>query len=319
MAGLPDPKLDQSTRRLINDFRVNNFILFTRNVKNPDQLTKLCSDLIDTCRQAGLNPPLIAIDQEGGSVTRLGPPFTQFPDARLLAESEDPTKGLFNYAKTCAQELRRVGINLNFAPVLDVCPRGENFFMERRSLGEDPVIVARFGRLIIEEMQNNGIAACAKHFPGLGGAILDPHKVLPTVNRTAEQMAEDLLPFREAVAGGVASIMTSHTIYPALDPDNPATLSKKILTDILRSDIGYDGVIVTDDLEMGAIEQERPLAEAALISFKAGADLLLICHEHPKVINTLTLLNQSLAKGEITTEQLRTSGQRIAALQQSQH
>lgn len=312
MVGLPGYELDDSTRQLIATEGINNFILFRRNIQNPTQLKKLCADLASECATNKLAPPLISIDQEGGSVTRLPEPWTQFVDARILAESDNPEQALTDYAKTCCQELREIGINLNMAPVLDVCPTGQGYFMERRALGSDPTEVARLGSLVIKEMQRNGVAACAKHFPGLGGARLDPHLTLPTVTRQRNQLLdEDLLPFKAAIKTGVAAIMTSHTIYPQLDPDRPATLSTKILTDILRKELGYNGLIITDDLEMGAIENEMTVAEAALKSFTAGADLLLICQDHNKVRATITLFNEAIQRNQLSHLQIESAVARI--------
>ena len=288
MVGLPGLALDDSTYRLIEEFRINNFIYFKRNVESPEQLKKLSDDLYEACKQNNLGPPLIAIDQEGGSVARLAPPFTQFPDARVLAQGQNPEYKLSDYARVCSKELTGIGVNYNLAPVLDVCEAGKEYFMEKRSFGSDPELVGRHGTHVIREMQAHGIAACGKHFPGLGAAVVDPHLELPYVGKGEPDIrAQDILPFQQAVAAGVASIMTSHTIYHHLDPGNPATLSRKILTGLLRNELGYDGVIITDDLEMGAIEKEGDLGEAALQAFAAGADLLLICQSHEKAIDAL--------------------------------
>ncbi|MEJ2031846.1 MAG: beta-N-acetylhexosaminidase [Deltaproteobacteria bacterium] len=315
MAGLPGTVLDPSTLALIEKDRVGNFIIFRRNVADPGQLRRLCSDLRETCQASGLPAPLIAIDQEGGTVARLPAPFTQFPDARVLTAAADPRQALTDYARTCARELREVGINMNLAPVLDVCPEDEGRFMERRSLGADPGEVSRWGRLVITILQEEGVAACGKHFPGLGAAILDPHERLPRVDRSpAEIRRQDLPPFREAAAAGVAAIMTSHTLYPAFDREWPATLSRPILTGLLREEIGYQGMIVTDDLEMGAIEKEGPLDAAALRSFEAGADLLLICHDHGKVRAALQRLAATVAAGRISPSRLESSLARIATV-----
>ncbi len=315
MAGLPGPHLDSSTLELIQRFRVNNFIYFRRNVENPEQLKKLSDDLRSACAAAGLEAPLIAIDQEGGTVARLGPPFTQFPDARALAESPEPEKALHNYAAVCSAELKSIGINYNLAPVLDVCPAGENRFMERRSLGDDPETVARLGSLVIRQLQAHGIAACAKHFPGLGSAVVDPHEQLPSVDAAADAIrCRDLLPFRQAIASSVASIMTSHTLYQHLDSGNPATLSLAILTGLLRQELGYGGVVITDDLEMGAIERQGEAADAALQAFGAGADLLLICESHEKVIAALEKTAAAIERKPILTARLAESLLRVRAL-----
>jgi beta-N-acetylhexosaminidase len=312
MIGLPGRELDDSTRQLIAEAGINNFILFARNVADPAQLQKLCAALAGACVASRLAPPLIAIDQEGGSVARLPEPWTRFPDARLLAESPGPEQALTAYATTCGRELRTAGINLNLAPVLDVCPAGQGYFMERRALGGDPAEVARLGGLVIKALQETGVAACAKHFPGLGAARLDPHLVLPTVDRAGTRLrGEDLVPFRAAIRAGVAALMTSHTIYPDLDPDRPATLSPSILTGLLRDELGYDGLLITDDLEMGAIENAMPVAAAALQAFTAGADLLLICHDHAKVRATLALFAEALRDGRLDPARLATAAARI--------
>lgn len=312
MVGLPGLELDDSTRQLIRDHGVNNFILFARNVKNPGQLQKLCHDLVIKCEKNRLAPPLIAIDQEGGSVARLPEPWTQFPDVRKMAESDDPEQVLADYARTCCRELLAAGINMNLAPVLDVCPAKAGYFMERRVLGGDPDEVAHLGALVIATIEKKGVAACAKHFPGLGAARLDPHQTMPTVDRERPMLiGEDLRPFKAAVAAGVAAIMTSHTIYPALDPDWPATLSAKILTGMLRDDLGYNGLVITDDLEMGAIENEMTVAAAALRSFQSGADLMLICRDHAKVRSTIALFTEALVDGRLLAPQIKAALARI--------
>jgi beta-N-acetylhexosaminidase len=315
MVGLPGVTLDDSTRRLIEEFGINNFIYFKRNVESAEQLEKLSDDLHKTCIRNNLAPPLISIDQEGGSVARLPPPFTQFPDARVLAQAENPENALSEYARVCSKELTDIGVNYNLAPVLDVSEAGKGYFMERRSLGGDPEVVARLGTQVIMEMQAHGIAASAKHFPGLGAAVVDPHLELPCVAKAKPDIyAQDLLPFQKAVAEGVASIMTSHTIYQHLDQENPATLSKKILTGLLRNELGYDGVIITDDLEMGAIEKEGDLGQAALQAFTAGADLLLICESHEKVIDALVKTGIGIAENFELQKRMQESIRRVTAM-----
>ncbi len=312
MVGLPGLELDGSTRHLIDGYGVNHFILFRRNVESEDQLARLSGDLIQYCRDQGLAEPLIAIDQEGGTVARLPEPFAQFGDARLYGDGPDAQKDLKEYVRLCSRDLKKIGVNMNFAPVLDVCPCGHDCFMERRSLGADPVRVAELGALVIHQFQSNGIAACAKHFPGLGEAVIDPHLQLPVVTDSREKiMACDLLPFQAAIRAGVASVMTSHVIYEHIDPENLATLSPRILTDLLRGELGYDGMVVTDDLEMGAVENDLGVPEASVRAFQAGADLLLICQDHGKVTESLSRLYQAWENGEVSKERLQQSFLRI--------
>lgn len=300
MVGLPGPALDDSTLALIREEGVHNFILFRRNVQNPSQLTALCTALRQACLEHGLPRPLISIDQEGGQVARLPPPFSIFDEPRRLADDVDCRQRLRDYGTTCATELIGVGINMNLAPVLDVCPTGQGLFMERRCLGDDPRRVAELGAIVIAGLQEAGVAACAKHFPGLGSAMLDPHLELPVVDLTRDQLlAEDLVPFRHAVEQQVAAVMTSHAVYAALDGDLPGTLSSRVIHDLLRDRCGFDGLIITDDMEMGAIEKFMAFPEAACKAFQAGADLVLICHDHQKIRRAVAILAEALATGEV--------------------
>ncbi len=318
MVGLPGPKLDNSTLGLINELKIHNFILFRRNVKDKNQLKGLCTDLINACMEKGLPRPLISIDQEGGQVARLPEPFTQFPDPRQIAEGKECKQQLKEYGETCARELLEVGINMNLAPVLDVSPAERGLFMERRCLGGDPDTVSNLGLLVINSMQQAGLAACAKHFPGLGSAVLDPHLELPTVELGMDYFEScEFIPFKKACQEGVASVMTSHALYSSLDSSLPGTLSKTIIDGMLRKGCNYQGLIVTDDLEMGAIENFMEFSMAAMMSLMAGADLLLICHDHGKVRRAYEKIYKGLCDGAISSEQVDKSLQRQALLLQN--
>lgn len=315
MIGLPGPDLDDSTQRLIREYHINNFIIFKRNVVEPGQLRSLCDKLVCACLNVGIPAPLISIDQEGGTVARLPEPFCQFRGARELADSDNPDREVMKYARTCAQELLDVGINMNFAPVLDVCPADKGYFMEHRSFGDDPERVAELGRLVIQEMESIGVVSCGKHFPGLGAAIFDPHEELPVVAESMDRIrARDLVPFKAAISAGVASIMTSHTLYLNLDSKELATMSGRIVTDFLRIELGYNGLIVTDDLEMGAITQQGTIPHAALKAFCAGVDLLLICHNHDEVEASVSALGNGLDNGLISPERVSDSIARLTAV-----
>lgn len=308
MVGIPGLELDDSTLALIREEGVHNFILFRRNVTDRQQLTALCTALRESCLDHGLPWPLISIDQEGGRVARLPPPFSLFAEPRRMAEADNNRELLLRYAATCAAELVEVGINMNLAPVLDICPAGKGLFMERRCLGEDPREVCDLGTLVISGLQAGGVAACAKHFPGLGSAMLDPHLELPVVDLPSGRLlAEDLLPFQGAVTARVAAIMTSHAVYAGLDPDLPGTLSPRVVEELLRRRCGFDGLIITDDMEMGAIEKFAEFAEASLMAFRAGADLVLICHDHQKIRRALAALRHAVKEGAIDRKRVADS------------
>lgn len=315
MAGLPGPTLDTGTKNLIRDFGVNHFILFTRNIEDDSQVRRLCQDLVRYCQSEGLLEPLIAIDQEGGTVTRLKPPFLQFGDARAYGTGVNPEDAVRRYSAGNGGLLRSLGLNVNFAPVLDVCPEGQGCFMEHRCLHDDANEVARLGALIIEGLQQQSVAACGKHFPGLGEAVIDPHLHLPRVADDLDKIRGwDLVPFKEAIKAGVALLMTSHVQYDGVDQDHLATMSSFILQDLLRDELGYDGVVVTDDLEMGAVKNHYGVAEAAVLALMAGADLLLICENQNYVREGISLLYERCQAGEVSSHRVSQAQSRIKKL-----
>lgn len=315
MIGLPGCELDDSTLALIRQEGIHNFILFRRNVRDRQQLADLCAALRESCLEQGLPRPLIAIDQEGGQVARLPPPFSIFPEPRRVAEEADCRELLLQYATTCATELVEVGINLNLAPVLDVCPTGQGLFMERRCLGDDPQRVAELGAIVINGLQACGVAACVKHFPGLGAAMLDPHLELPVVDLAEERiLSKEMEPFRLAFEKKVAAVMTSHALYVGLDPELPGTLSGRVVHDLLRRHCAYDGLIVTDDMEMGAIGNFMEFPEAVVRAFQAGADLVLICQDHAKIRRALPALREALRCGLIGSARCHDSLRRQAEI-----
>src|SRR2546428_468748 len=221
----------------------------------------------------------VATEHEGGRVVMLGGATTIFPDNLAVGTAGEEAfahrQGLVE-----ARELRRLGVDLNLAPVLDVLTERYSPNIGIRSYGKDPAIVARYGAARIRGMRREGLSACAKHFPGKGHAPLDAHLALPAIESTwAEMHPTHLPPFLEAIASGVDCVMTSHPVYPNLDPTRvPATFSRLIVEDYLRGELGFRGAIVSDDLEMGAIVQSCPVGEAAVRAAQAGHDLLLVCH-----------------------------------------
>lgn len=251
-------------------------ILYKRNVESAEQVWELNRALL-AAAVGRSPPPILAIDHEGGRVQRLGPPVTQFPPMRAVGTAGSPTLSR-EIGSVMGAELRALGFNVNFAPVCDVDSVTDSPVIGDRSFSSDPGTVARHAVELIEGLQENGVLACAKHFPGHGAARADSHKELPEIGATRDEMrARDLPPFYAAVGAGVAMVMTAHVVYPALDPDAPATLSPAILEGMLRADLGFDSVVVSDDLEMDAILKHHSIGEAAVGAVRAGCDLLLVC------------------------------------------
>ncbi|MBW1989814.1 MAG: beta-N-acetylhexosaminidase [Deltaproteobacteria bacterium] len=278
MVGIAGKEADADARRLIEDYRVGGVILFSRNLGEPDQVRGLCSDLAQCAREAGLPPLFIAVDQEGGQVARLAPPFTQFPGNPFIRSREQAEQ----FAKDCAADLLWAGFNMNMAPVLDV-PLVADSIMADRAFSPDPGRVSELGTAVIEGLQRRGVLAVAKHFPGIGRTTLDSHVDLPTCQATAKELKEDLLPFAAAVAQGVAGVMLSHIVYPALDETWPASMSPAIARDLLRDKMGYNGLVLTDDLDMGAIARHFDVETAADQALAADVDLVLICKPGPSI------------------------------------
>ena len=262
----------EELRKTIEHVCPGGIILFTRNVRNPIQLAELCTKVQQLAIQSGGLPLFIAIDQEGGVVSRLTNPFTIFPSQGELEKAT--YEEIYERGKLMARELKLVGCNFNLAPVLDVRRSDDSTKNYWRSFSEDPDKVAASGTALIRGLQDNGVLACAKHFPGLGRAQVDPHVDLPIVEGGVDN---ELIPFREAVSGNVAAVMMSHAVYPALDPGVQASISNTIIEGLLRRDLGFEGLVVTDDLEMGAVAKTFTLEECSTAALEAGADVFLIC------------------------------------------
>ena len=273
-------------------------ILFGRNVESPAQLLTLTHGLQTTQRRAAL-PLLIAVDQEGGRVARLKAPFTAFPSAATLGNTDSEALA-YEVGQALGRELRAVGINMDMAPVLDVLTNPANTVIGDRAFSTSPQSVARQGVACIRGMHTAGILAVGKHFPGHGNTRLDSHVDLPFSERTILQLRTcELLPFQQAIAAGLLAIMTAHVIVNAWDPKQPATVSSSILTDILRTETRFPGVIISDDLEMAAVSETIPWEEVPLRALQAGVDLLLICHHRQRQEQAYARVLSAVERGEV--------------------
>jgi beta-N-acetylhexosaminidase len=312
ITGMPGTSLDEGTELLIRKYNLGGIILFSRNIDDPMQLARLCHDIQNAAARYQCDPLFIAVDQEGGRVTRLRKPFTVFSGNEAIGMDERPVRKAVEFGAVTAREMKMVGLNMNLAPVVDVRKGRQERHLRGRLFGEDPKTVALLGSKVVKALQENGIMAVAKHFPGLGRASVDPHINLPVIDTDIREINEvNITPFKAAIDMGVSSIMTSHAVYIALDPKNPATLSPIILNGLLRERLGFDGLIMTDDLEMGAIARIRGVPKGALASFKAGADILLICEGQKNVLDSIALIRKKILREEITNKRLSQSLARI--------
>src|SRR5262249_13233494 len=250
-------------------------------------------------------PAWVSIDQEGGRVARLKSPFTEWPPMATLGRSGD-VRLAERFARALASELKAVGVTLDYAPVLDVRTTPKTPVTGDRALPDKAADVARLGGAIIRTLQAEGIAACGKHFPGHGDTSTDSHNELPLVEHPPERLREvELEPFRAAIAADVATIMTAHVLVPSLDETRPATLSKRIVTGILREELNYQGVILSDDLEMKAIAGEYAVPAAAVMAIESGCDGMLICSgNHETQAAALEALIHAVEEDRIRTKRI---------------
>ena len=308
--GMENPEPDPHTVELISRHAVGGVILFARNIVAPEQVWRLNSSLQQIAAAAGRPPLFIMVDQEGGSVARLRAPFIHEPDLCVLGHSDEKT--LFTHGAQMGRELIASGFNWNLAPVVDVhCQDGG--VMHKRSLGSDPLKVGKLAAAYINGLHSAACLSCAKHFPGLGRTSIDTHKLGVKVELTMQQMREvELPPFVAAMAARVSGILVGHATFSALDTHNPASLSSMVIDGLLRQQLQYNGLVLSDDLEMGAINLDP--AKAAAAAYQAGSDLLLICRRSEFAVPALEEMTALACDGKISGERICASFDRIRRL-----
>jgi beta-N-acetylhexosaminidase len=274
IAGFAGYTIPADLRALAREFDLGGVIFFARNVEFPEQVAELSREAQSLAREI---PLWVSVDQEGGRVARLKAPFTVWPPMLTLGRSGDEQLAA-RFARALAAELKAVGISLDYTPVLDVHTNPRNPVIGDRALAERAEDVARLGRVIIETLQAEGVAACGKHFPGHGDTSTDSHVELPLVEHPPDRLeAVELVPFRAAVDAGVAAIMTAHVLVPALDDERPGTLSPAVVDGLLKKKLGFAGLVLSDDLEMNAIARGYGVPEATVAAVAAGCDAVLMC------------------------------------------
>ncbi|MCP1309568.1 beta-N-acetylhexosaminidase [Paenibacillus tyrfis] len=314
-AGFHSLEPDEHILELIERRRIGGVILFARNVQDPAQVAALTGKLQEAAQRAGTAPLWISIDQEGGMVARITEGVALMPGAMAIAAGGS-VEAAYEAALVAGRELRALGVNMNFAPDLDINNNPANPVIGVRSFGEAPEAVAEYGAAAIRGFQDAGVSATAKHFPGHGDTATDSHLDLPTIPHSRERIeAVELVPFRRAVAAGVDAVMSSHIVFPAFEPERlPATLSRRVLTGLLREELGFAGVIVTDCMEMQAIAAHYGTVQAAVMAVEAGADIVLISHSRELQEGALDALLEAVRSGRISEERLDASVRRLLAL-----
>ena len=311
MVGFPGTRIDGDLAALMDD-GIYGAILFKRNVGTARETAALCHELK---ARAG-RPFILSVDQEGGRVARLrGAPFTTLPPMRELGQRGDAAQ-VERVGQLLAHELRAVGFDWDFAPVLDVDTHVDNPVIGDRSFSRDAQEVARLGVALARGLEAGGVASCGKHFPGHGDTTTDSHLTLPRLPHDLERLRQvELVPFRAFAQAGLASLMTAHVLFDALDPGVPATMSQRVLQGVLREELGFDGVLVSDDLEMKAIADHYSVEEATVQGTLAGVDLFLVCHHADVQRRCIEALVKAVESGRVPRERIAEAHQRLARLE----
>ena len=307
MIGIHGKSLNDDAKFMLNEYRVGGIILFDRNMESKDQVKTLITDINKAGKSAGLTPLFLGIDQEGGAVARMDDKLIKVPPAEEVGK--EPVEQAAALAKEVGTELKELGFNINFAPVADL---GLTY---GRSYSTNPDEVVRYASAVGKSYDEAGLWYSYKHFPGIGKTDVDLHadtSIVPVSKETL--LSEDTKVFVDLIKQSkpnTYTIMVSHAMYPQIDPDHPSSLSKAIITDWLRKDMGYNGVVVTDDMDMGALAKHYTFGDMAVQSILAGSDILLVCHEYEHMQEAYNGLMKAVKDGRISKERLDESVKRI--------
>ena len=324
VAGIEGTQLGQDAVQAVQDYQVGGVILFGRNVESAWQLAELTNGLKDL--NGDYTPLFLCVDQEGGRVDRMPPEVERTPSAWSVGQTLD-TEGVgAAYGALLAEECAAFGFNMDFAPSLDIWSNPDNTVIGDRAFGNDWEWTAFFGMSAVESMEEQGgVIPVVKHFPGHGDTSVDSHVALPVVDKSLEELWQsELVPFNMtlnqedyfgAQAGPSApAVMVAHILLSRVDPDYPASLSHRVVTSLLREEMGFDGVVCTDDLTMGAVSNTYGMGEAAVLAVEAGCDLLLVCHGADNLTAARDALLEAVDSGRISQERLDESVKRILSL-----
>ncbi len=312
MAGFEGTQISERERSLIEDYGIGGFIFFGRNITDGEGTRNLLDSLKGVNSKSGI-PLLLAVDEEGGSVTRLSGIYRNLPPQSRLGEEKDATLA-YNYGYIQGEKLKRLGFNVDFSPVLDVDSNPENPVIGNRAISDNPEAVAELGVKVMEGIRDQGIIPVGKHYPGHGDTAVDSHTSLPLVHKTMEElMAIELVPFQKAIEEGIPAIMVGHLLVPSLD-NVPSSLSKATIQELLRDVQGFSGVVFSDDLTMGAITAEGSVSEAAVQFIIAGGDIALVCHGEAEAFEAYDAIMRAWEEGLLSDENLDKRVMRILRL-----
>lgn len=313
IVGFKGTFLNDRTKSYINDLKVGGLILFDRNIESKGQIIGLVEEIKGSNAEEDI-PLFLCIDEEGGSISRLPKEYRRLPDPFQIGEINDVDLA-FQFGQLLGNRVKSLGLNLNFAPVLDIHSNPDNPVIGKRAYGTNPERVSDIGLEVAKGIRNSSIIPAVKHFPGHGDTSTDSHLELPIIDKSLEELRNfELIPFEDAIENNIEMIMMAHILLPSLDKDYPATLSKKIVHDLLRDEMGYEGVIVSDDMTMGAIVNNFTLEDACIDFLKAGGDILLVCHgeDNPRIV--FDKIIDAVEIGELSMEEIDEKVYRILEL-----
>ncbi|MCE9655725.1 beta-N-acetylhexosaminidase [Clostridium celatum] len=315
IVGFDGQNINENIKSLILDNHVGGVIFFSNNVESLEGVINLTNEFkkINTSNKF---PLFIAVDEEGGSVSRTPNEFLAIPSAQYIGAFDDENIN-YNIGKIIADELKQQGYNMDFAPSLDILSNPYNTVIGDRSYGETSDIVSRLGIKTMEGIRDSSIVSVIKHFPGHGDTDVDSHYGLPLVEKSLAELKElELIPFENAIKAGADAIMISHILLTKIDSENPATMSKEVITNVLRENMEFDGVVITDDMTMGAIIENYDIGEASVKSINAGADIILVCHGYENELNVINSIKNAVKNNIISEERINESVYRILKLKE---
>lgn len=311
IVGFEGEEINDEIVDLVKNQKVGGLIYFSRNIVDSNQIINLNNAIKDIEKDI---PLFISVDEEGGLVSRVPEEFVKLPSSGYIGQFNDENIS-YNVGKIIAKELNSLGFNMDFAPVLDIDSNPNNTVIGERAFGNNSEIVSRLGIKTMEGIKDGKIIPVVKHFPGHGDTDVDSHYGLPIVKKTLEELENlEFIPFKNAIDNGADVVMISSIILESIDNEYPATMSKKVTTDILRDRLGFDGVIATDDMTMGAIVDNYNLADAVIMSINAGSDLVLVCHGYDDIINSILAVKDAVNSKIISEEKIDESVYRILKL-----
>lgn len=315
IVGLDGYTTNNNITNLIKNHKVSGVILFSKNVENSNQLVSLINS-IKTNNSLNKTPLFISVDEEGGRVSRMPYELKKLPSNKIIGNMNDSDLS-YNIGKTIGDELKIYGFNMDFAPVLDINSNPNNPIIGDRSFGNNSNIVSKLGIKTMKGMSNNNIIPVVKHFPGHGDTSVDSHIGLPVVNKDIKALNSfELLPFKNAIKNNADAIMVAHILLSKIDTVNPASMSKVVITDILRKKLEFNGVVITDDMTMAAIIKYNDIGDAAIKSFNAGSDIILVCHEYNNELKVINSLKAAVQSKTISEKRLNESVYRILKLKE---